>query len=234
MAEALATPRGVLDLHPPSRCTLSAVASDRSPEALAGFWEWWGDRQRTGAFDVASIPFAELDQWNFDERTGNLAHRSGRFFTVEGLRVTDAGILAWTQPVLYQPEIGILGILAGLYATRVSREATRTSREMSRETNQIKWLQEAKDDAAQAKKDSREAREEADEVRDDLAETKRDLAQAKRELTEQRDLNEELTRWALRAVTWAADPTIDREEIRRLINGGPPSLRGILGRPAGE
>jgi hypothetical protein len=126
--------------------------------------------------------------------------------------------------------IGLLGILAGVYATRVSRQATR----VTRETNQIKWLQEAKDDAAKAKRDAHEASDEAERIKEDLAETRRDLALTKIDLIEQRDLNEELTRWCLRAVTWAADPLIDREEIRRLINGGPPSLRGTLGRPAGE
>jgi oxidase EvaA len=112
VAEVLATPRGPLDLHPASLFTLSATANDRSPADLTGFREWWADRQRMGTFDVRIISFAELDQWSFDKETGNLAHQSGRFFTVEGLRVTDAGIFAWTQPVLHQPEIGILGILA--------------------------------------------------------------------------------------------------------------------------
>lgn len=65
-------------------------------------------------FEVDRIPFADLDAWSFDPETGNLGHRSGRFFTVEGLRVEveDGPVPEWEQPIINQPEIGILGILA--------------------------------------------------------------------------------------------------------------------------
>jgi hypothetical protein len=117
--------------------------------------------------------------------------------------------------------IALLSVAAGLYATKASREATRTSRE----TNQIRWLQEARVEAESAKKDLRELRSEADSLHDDMAETKREMRAAEVKLTEATDVIEELSRWALRVITWAADPTIDREELRRLINGGPSYLR---------
>ncbi|MEV5567963.1 NDP-hexose 2,3-dehydratase family protein, partial [Streptomyces sp. NPDC052196] len=55
-----------------------------------------------------------LDGWSFAGTTGNLTHRSGRFFTVEGMRVSvDSGPFRdWQQPIIHQPEVGILGILA--------------------------------------------------------------------------------------------------------------------------
>ncbi|GAA2009388.1 NDP-hexose 2,3-dehydratase family protein [Nocardiopsis rhodophaea] len=55
----------------------------------------------------------ELDQWNIDPGTGNVGHDSGRFFTIEGLRAHRPGgpVERWTQPIIRQPEIGILGIL---------------------------------------------------------------------------------------------------------------------------
>ena len=45
--------------------------------------------------------------------SGNLGHTSGRFFTMEGLQVsTDlAHYPQWTQPIINQPEVGVLGIL---------------------------------------------------------------------------------------------------------------------------
>ncbi|ADG80062.1 NDP-hexose 23-dehydratase OS=Tsukamurella paurometabola (strain ATCC 8368 / DSM / CCUG 35730/ CIP 100753 / JCM 10117 / KCTC 9821 / NBRC 16120 / NCIMB 702349/ NCTC 13040) OX=521096 GN=Tpau_3481 PE=4 SV=1 [Tsukamurella paurometabola] len=52
--------------------------------------------------------------WNFDPGTGNLGHTSGKFFTVEGLAVSvesDAPVPRWSQPIINQPEIGILGII---------------------------------------------------------------------------------------------------------------------------
>ncbi|MFE0546569.1 NDP-hexose 2,3-dehydratase family protein [Streptomyces sp. NPDC058891] len=84
----------------------------------ADFPEWLAERGRVNAFRVDRIPLARLDGWSFQETTGNLMHRSGRFFTIEGLHVTerdgpygDGPYADWHQPVIKQPEVGILGIL---------------------------------------------------------------------------------------------------------------------------
>ncbi|MGW0809533.1 NDP-hexose 2,3-dehydratase family protein [Nonomuraea sp. NPDC002799] len=79
--------------------------------STAAFHDWWAERLAAGRFDVRRIPFAELDAWSFDAGTGNLGHASGRFFTIEGLQVRDGGVDTWTQPVINQPEIGVLGIV---------------------------------------------------------------------------------------------------------------------------
>lgn len=75
---------------------------------------WLAEQHRTNRFHVARIPFSRLRGWRFRPDTGDLAHDSGRFFSVEGLHVrTDfetGG--SWSQPIINQPEIGILGILA--------------------------------------------------------------------------------------------------------------------------
>lgn len=73
---------------------------------------WLEDRRRTQPQQVERVPFAELDGWRFEEGTGDLRHASGGFFAVHGLRVrSDFGpVAAWEQPVIDQPEIGILGI----------------------------------------------------------------------------------------------------------------------------
>jgi oxidase EvaA len=78
---------------------------------LDDFHEWWADRLRAGRFGVRRLSFAELDSWAFDPLTGNLRHASGRFFSVEGLQVQDGGRNTWSQPIINQPEIGILGIV---------------------------------------------------------------------------------------------------------------------------
>src|SRR5262249_17485966 len=59
------------------------------------------------------IPFADMVGWRFAPGTGNLVHDSGKFFSVEGLELTtDFGWTNhWAQPIINQPEIGILGIL---------------------------------------------------------------------------------------------------------------------------
>jgi oxidase EvaA len=80
---------------------------------LPEFHRWFAHRRDREAFQVGRIPFEELRLWSTDPGTGNLVHDSGKFFTVEGLSVeVSAGpVKQWSQPILNQPEVGILGIL---------------------------------------------------------------------------------------------------------------------------
>lgn len=68
-------------------------------------------RFASSSYNVARVPLNALPEWRVDDR---LIHTSGRFFTVEGLSVrTNFGPAPrWCQPIIVQPEIGILGILA--------------------------------------------------------------------------------------------------------------------------
>jgi len=79
---------------------------------------WLESEQQAQAISVTRIPFSALDQWSFGGAPLRLGHRSGRFFTIEGLHVeTDAGpVHTWDQPIIHQPEIGILGILTSRLA----------------------------------------------------------------------------------------------------------------------
>lgn len=64
-------------------------------------------------FRVDRIPLTKLDGWSFEQTTGNLFHRSRKFFSVEGLHVvSDDPEGSWRQPVLVQPEAAILGVIA--------------------------------------------------------------------------------------------------------------------------
>ncbi|WHM36500.1 NDP-hexose 2,3-dehydratase family protein [Streptomyces sp. BPTC-684] len=75
--------------------------------------QWLENRTRAHHFAVERIPFGKLDGWFFAEDTGNLVHESGRFFSVEGLSVTssEGPFGHWEQPIIRQPEAGILGIV---------------------------------------------------------------------------------------------------------------------------
>ncbi|NBM17015.1 NDP-hexose 2,3-dehydratase family protein [Streptomyces sp. GC420] len=102
----------------PARIALSAAATRGAHLRTEDFGGWLAERGRANTFRVDRIPFAELDGWSFQETTGNLVHRSGRFFSVEGLHVTEKGepygdgpCTDWYQPIIKQPEVGILGIL---------------------------------------------------------------------------------------------------------------------------
>lgn len=93
-----------------SASTSEGVAGHTS-DVLHRLWH----RRRSGLYRVERVPFAALDGWSFQESTGHLVHRSGRFFSVLGVwaAVHAPGLRReWHQPMINQPEVGILGILA--------------------------------------------------------------------------------------------------------------------------
>ena len=96
----------------PDRIARSAAAL--MGESADGILGWLRQRRKEIPFAVDRIPFDSLDGWSFAPETGNLGHRSGRFFTVEGLHVSvgEPVRVEWHQPIIVQHEIGILGILA--------------------------------------------------------------------------------------------------------------------------
>ncbi|MCP4373077.1 MAG: NDP-hexose 2,3-dehydratase [Deltaproteobacteria bacterium] len=74
---------------------------------------WLESKRNTSSLSVKPIPFEMLDQWRFNEETHNLFHESGKYFNIGGIRVsTNFGFIkSWDQPIIYQSEVGILGIL---------------------------------------------------------------------------------------------------------------------------
>ncbi len=75
--------------------------------------DWLTSINQRQLFNVTQIPLENMEKWQFNKKTGDLTHKSGGFFSIRGLSVeTNWGnIPKWTQPIIYQPEIGILGIL---------------------------------------------------------------------------------------------------------------------------
>jgi dTDP-4-dehydro-6-deoxy-alpha-D-glucopyranose 2,3-dehydratase len=99
----------------PHRFARSAAAIENGVSMRTKeFPDWLAARTRAFQYRVDRITFAELDGWSFAHTTGNLFHRSGKFFSVEGLSVTRGAEYSdsWQQPTLIQPEAAILGILA--------------------------------------------------------------------------------------------------------------------------
>ncbi|WP_017587959.1 NDP-hexose 2,3-dehydratase family protein [Nocardiopsis ganjiahuensis] len=93
-----------------ARFTLPARDRERPLVSDSDLDRWWESRPREELLSVRPVGFGETSQWRFSEETGDLAHQSGGFFTVRGLRVTSGDRTVY-QPVIDQPEIGILGIL---------------------------------------------------------------------------------------------------------------------------
>ncbi|WP_307843662.1 NDP-hexose 2,3-dehydratase family protein [Streptomyces sp. B15] len=94
-----------------ARVARSAATAAGPAADLDEILGWLESRRRAVPFAVDRIPFADLDGWSFAPDTGNLVHRSGKFFTVEGLRAA-VDDRQWCQPIICQPEVGILGVLA--------------------------------------------------------------------------------------------------------------------------
>lgn len=94
------------------RFMLSLAAEDSPRFPLSDFHAWYAERCAR-RFRVTRIPFDALDQWYSEPGSGNLRHRTGRFFSIEGLRAEDGDRIAAgaARPIIVQPEIGTLGLL---------------------------------------------------------------------------------------------------------------------------
>ena len=75
---------------------------------------WLAAMNKMEFFAVEEVPLSDLRQWCFDQWTGDLCHESGGFFSIKGIQIqTNVGpVKEWTQPIIDQPEIGVLGIIA--------------------------------------------------------------------------------------------------------------------------
>ncbi|MFJ9109816.1 NDP-hexose 2,3-dehydratase family protein [Streptomyces sp. NPDC102283] len=98
----------------PGRLARSAAATEGWMMGTPQVSAWLAERAGAHPFQVTPVPFAALDAWSFEAGTGNLVHSSGRFFTIEGQHAvaSEPEPRAWHQPVINQPEVGILGLLA--------------------------------------------------------------------------------------------------------------------------
>jgi oxidase EvaA len=92
----------------------SLLVSEGPAGSVQDICSWIEARRQAVVVRVDPIPLNEIACWAFDPGTRNLRHESGKFFSIEGVRVLvdDGKRREWTQPIINQPEIGILGVLA--------------------------------------------------------------------------------------------------------------------------
>lgn len=74
--------------------------------------EWMQKMNDIVESNIVVTPLKNLKGWSLNN--GNLNHESGKFFSIEGIRInTNYGLIAeWDQPIINQPEIGFLGIIS--------------------------------------------------------------------------------------------------------------------------
>lgn len=91
----------------------SALTLDNPFNSLAEIVGWIEERNREVIVNLERIELEAINNWEFDEKTQNLKHKSGNFFSIEGVNVkTNEGyVLDWDQPIINQPEIGFLGFV---------------------------------------------------------------------------------------------------------------------------
>jgi len=75
--------------------------------------QWIKEQNEAVNVSVRKVPFKSLDKWCFDEINGNLRHETGKFFSIDGIRIntTWGSTKQWDQPIINQPEIGFLGFI---------------------------------------------------------------------------------------------------------------------------
>ncbi len=77
--------------------------------------EWLEALMGRPSLRASVVPVGEVRGWRADPASGNIEHESGRFFSVTGVSVRHREgrrETQWDQPILEQPEVGILGIAA--------------------------------------------------------------------------------------------------------------------------
>ncbi|GAA5051549.1 NDP-hexose 2,3-dehydratase family protein [Nocardia callitridis] len=104
------------DVDTPRRLAVSAVAGSDPAGPLGdldGFRQWFEQCHGRATMAVRQVSLDDLAGWRTDQDTGDITHDSGRFFTVGGLEVHRSGapVSTWSQPIINQPEVGVLGIL---------------------------------------------------------------------------------------------------------------------------
>jgi len=92
---------------------LSSLAHAFSLHSMKKVEMWFKERRKSSKLKTQIIPIKQLENWLESEKTGDVRHVTGKFFSVVGIRtITEAReVKSWSQPIINQPEIGILGFL---------------------------------------------------------------------------------------------------------------------------
>jgi len=91
----------------------SALTEENPFIDTAGVINWLKKRNDAISVNIERVDFSDMALWFFDKKKSNLIHRSGKFFSIDGIQVTTnfGAIKEWEQPIINQPEIGYLGFI---------------------------------------------------------------------------------------------------------------------------
>lgn len=95
---------------------IESACIDEGVHSYHEIHDWYRKIRDKYQYKVTRIPFSKMTQWHLNENSGDFSHESGGFFSVRGLQFSceiKGQKETWQQPIIDQPEIGILG-----FATR--------------------------------------------------------------------------------------------------------------------
>ena len=75
---------------------------------------WLTRKNESYPVTVEEVGIHELGGWEVDPVSGHITHKTGKFFSIIGVKVTGAAdreVSSWSQPMLKQEEVGISGVL---------------------------------------------------------------------------------------------------------------------------
>jgi oxidase EvaA len=76
--------------------------------------DWLEKRRNNYQVEMEEVGVNQLRGWNIDQKTGNITHDTGKFYSIIGIHVKNAPdreVTSWDQPMIKQNECGILGLL---------------------------------------------------------------------------------------------------------------------------
>ena len=100
-----------------SEIFLKSALTEKNPHIKTSeVLEWVEERRSNIHVAVEPITFDTMDKWKFSENRASIQHETGRFFSIDGIKVetTWGNIPTWCQPIINQPEVGYLGIITKL------------------------------------------------------------------------------------------------------------------------
>lgn len=91
---------------------MTAVDAGSKPMMGDGVGAWWNRVKGTSTMDVERVSLSSIPGWYRDWATGDVRHTTRRFFSVRGLTQDGGTGPTFDQPIIDQPEVGVLGFIA--------------------------------------------------------------------------------------------------------------------------
>ena len=105
----ISTPKDIVKLFVESALTETNIFHDTESIKL-----WLKEKGEANKGSTIREDLDQLKGWEYKKNNTILRHKSGRFFSIFPIEITTnwGRVATWTQPIMAQPEIGLLGIIA--------------------------------------------------------------------------------------------------------------------------